>query len=286
MESEPILQMRSDKMTPRHVYEKPFIIRFPADKKGGLIWYTDGSKTKKALGLGCTATKREKSFSLGRYTTVFQAEVYATKACAVENIDKNYRNTNIYILSDSQAAIKALAKYQITSNLLWDCHQSLIQLARHNRVQLIWVPGHEAITGNETADHLAKIGSEHLFMGPDPACGISFGVAKRAINDWMNKNHIKQWQSIMGLKQAKKLISGPSAKRSKDMLKLKRDQLRWIVGLFTRHCHHLFKLGLTNYPISERCLEEDESATHVLCDCEAIAHLRFRHLGQFFMEPG
>jgi hypothetical protein len=24
---------------------------------------------------------------------------------------------------------------------------------------------------------------------------------------------------------------------------------------------------------------------HVLCDCDAIAHLQFRHLGQFFMEP-
>jgi hypothetical protein len=35
----------------------------------------------------------------------------------------------------------------------------------------------------------------------------------------------------------------------------------------------------------QRCLEEDESATHVLCDCEAIAHLRFHHLSQFFMEP-
>jgi hypothetical protein len=23
----------------------------------------------------------------------------------------------------------------------------------------------------------------------------------------------------------------------------------------------------------------------ILCDCEAIAYLRFRHLGQFFMEP-
>jgi hypothetical protein len=34
----------------------------------------------------------------------------------------------------------------------------------------------------------------------------------------------------------------------------------------------------------ERCLEEDESATHILCDCEAIAYLRFCHLGQFFME--
>jgi hypothetical protein len=58
--------------------------------------------------------------------------------------------------------------------------------------------------------------------------------------------------------------------------------------LFTGHCHlngHLFKLGLTEDPTCERCLEEDESAIHILCDCEAIAHLRFRHLGQFFMEP-
>jgi hypothetical protein len=31
--------------------------------------------------------------------------------------------------------------------------------------------------------------------------------------------------------------------------------------------------------------EKDESATHILCDCEAIAYLRFRHLGHYFMEP-
>jgi hypothetical protein len=47
---------------------------------------------------------------------------------------------------------------------------------------------------------------------------------------------------------------------------------------------------LRDKPTCERCLE-DESATHILwyydilCDCEAIAYLRFRHLGQFFMEP-
>jgi hypothetical protein len=42
------------------------------------------------------------------------------------------------------------------------------------------------------------------------------------------------------------------------------------------HCHlkeHLFKLGLTNDSICEWCLEEDESATHILCDCEAVAHI-------------
>jgi hypothetical protein len=61
-----------------------------------------------------------------------------------------------------------------------------------------------------------------------------------------------------------------------------------VVGLFTGHCHlkgHLFKLGLTDDPTCERCQEEDESATHILCDCEATAYLRFRHLGQFYMEP-
>jgi hypothetical protein len=95
-------------------------------------------------------------------------------------------------------AIKALGKYQITSELVWDCHQPLIQLARHNRVQLIWVPGHEGIVGNETADQLARTGFEHPSTGPEPACGISIGVAKKAVSDWTNRNHknslgIRNW---------------------------------------------------------------------------------------------
>jgi hypothetical protein len=44
-------------------------------------------------------------------------------------------------------------------------------------------------------------------------------------------------------------------------------------------------MGLEDDPICERYLEADESAAHVLCDCEALAHLRFRHLGLFFMKP-
>jgi hypothetical protein len=46
----------------------------------------------------------------------------------------------------------------------------------------------------------------------------------------------------------------------------------WVTGLLTRHCHlkaHLFKMALTNSPTCERCVEKDESATHILCDCEA-----------------
>jgi hypothetical protein len=60
MEKEPILQMESDNMIQRHVYSKPLTVRFPdrselkdgfqPDRKGGLIWYTNGSRTNKGTG--------------------------------------------------------------------------------------------------------------------------------------------------------------------------------------------------------------------------------------------
>jgi hypothetical protein len=77
----------------------------------------------------------------------------------------------------------------------------------------------------------------------------------------MNRNHKKQWESTTGLKLSKGLITGPSARKTKDLLKLNRDQLRCIAGLFTGHCHlkgHLLKLGLMDDPTCERYLEEDE----------------------------
>jgi hypothetical protein len=123
----PILLMGTDKMLPSYVYEKSFTVRFPdrsesregykPDRKGGLIWYTDGSKTNKGTGAGvyCEGTRRKRSFSLGRYTTVFQAELYAIKACAEENIDRNSRNRNIYILSDRQH-LRHLTNTRLTLN--------------------------------------------------------------------------------------------------------------------------------------------------------------------------
>jgi hypothetical protein len=79
------------------------------------------------------------SFSLGFHTTIFQAELFAIGACIIRNIEKGYKDRNIYMLLNIQASIKVLNNFPINSRLLWDCHQSLLNLAEHNRIQLVWV---------------------------------------------------------------------------------------------------------------------------------------------------
>jgi hypothetical protein len=49
--------------------------------------------------------------------------------------------------------------------------------------------GSQAIKGNETADQLAIFESECPFTEPEPACGISAGIAKKAVRDWLDKGH-------------------------------------------------------------------------------------------------
>jgi hypothetical protein len=60
------------------------------------------------------------------------------KAWAAENLDRNYthRNSNICILLDNQVAIKDLGNRWITSKVVWDCHQSLMQLTKHSSADM------------------------------------------------------------------------------------------------------------------------------------------------------
>jgi hypothetical protein len=69
---------------------------------------------------------------------------------------------------------------------------------------------------------------------------------------------------------------------------LSKNQLHTMMGL-TGHCHlkrHQFKLVLVNNPECDRCKWTSETSARVFCDCESLAMLRFRHLGQLFMKPG
>jgi hypothetical protein len=177
-------------------------------------------QAKNGTGAGARGfgTSQNRSFSLGKHITVFQEEGYAIKACAVQDPDRDYKNRKIYILSASQAAIKALCNYQINKKLAWDCHQSLAKPAENNRAQLIWMSGHEGVEVYETDDQRAKLGSECLVTGSEPACGISAGTAKKAVREWTKRDHKGYWGSLTGFKQAKGYLQEPSARITKELL--------------------------------------------------------------------
>jgi hypothetical protein len=55
----------------------------------------------------------------------------------------------------------------------------------------IWIPGHEEKRGYATHDQQAKLRSEYMIIGAEPACCISAGTAKKAVRDWKKGDHNK-----------------------------------------------------------------------------------------------
>jgi len=131
-----------------------------------------GSLTDEGSGLGVVGRRLKYHEKVGRYTSIFQAEVCAIGRCAEINLQRNYRDKDISILSDSQAALKALSKAKITSKLVNEVRTALDKLGAVNKLTIRLVPGHNNIPGNELADNLARKGAENPLIGPEPFCGV------------------------------------------------------------------------------------------------------------------
>jgi ribonuclease HI len=70
-------------------------------------------------------------------------------------------NIFMYIMSDSQAALKALKTLTFKSKLVAECLDVLKRLTLKCTFTLGWVPGYKGVEGNEIADQLANEGSTH-----------------------------------------------------------------------------------------------------------------------------
>jgi len=263
----------------------------PPPEIKGLVCYTDGSRMKEGTGAGVygQSLKRRLSFSLGKYTTVFQAEIYAILACAYDLQSLNRPEKYISICSDSQAALKALKAVKTTSSLVHQCQKALNDISARHVVELYWVPGHAGVRGNEIADGLARSGSALSFLGPEPALGVSKGDIRKRFSRWLNSQHWAIWRDPGNtLRQARELISGPCLSTKIKLLSFNRNQSRAVTGLLTGHNtlrRHLHLLGLQDSPLCRKCGIKEETSAHILCECEALATLRYRHLGSYFLEP-
>jgi hypothetical protein len=84
-------------------------------------------------------------------------------------------------------AIKVLESFQINSKLVWDCHRSLMQLAEHNKIQLIRVSGHMGIYVNE--QHVQVMHWSNLSLRTPVSNALQISSATTGVQIW--KNHTK-----------------------------------------------------------------------------------------------
>ncbi len=284
-------------MIPCTSFEKGFSVTIPKKEEWenqgksllpqeALICYTDGSRLSEhdtsGAGVHFTDSREDLSIPLGRHATVFQAETYAIMTCAQSCSTNKNQNQLIYICSDSQAALKALASQRVYSKLVLECLSALKILGNDNTVTLVWVPGHTGILGNEIADTLARKAANTLYEGIEPAVGIAPRQARTAIREWCYKQHYKYWQNCTTARQARDHVSGPNRKRGEYLLRLSRCSLRQVIGVLTGHAalrKHMHTIRVIDDPICENCVREDETAIHFLGNCDRFMAPRQRIFG-------
>jgi len=112
-----------------------------------IVCFTDGSRLEHTGRTGASvfieSYNIKQVIPLGRYASVFQAEVYAIHICVLYSVDEV--NASVTICSDSQAALKALAAAKTTSQLVLEIINVLTELSIHNYVRLLWVTAHSDI---------------------------------------------------------------------------------------------------------------------------------------------
>ena len=259
----------------------------PAIPPGSIVFYTDGSKMGNSTGAGVYGPRIKLALPMGKWPTVFQAEIQAIVECAAICLKRRYRHTSICIFSDSQAALKALSAFECYSKLVWECIALLKELAMKNRVHLLWVPGHCGIAGNENADQLAREGSMGSFYGPEPFCGVSSSALTMELKNWEKQTVGANWHTAAGVSQSKRFIV-PNWKTTKTLLKLRKNELSAYVGLLTGHCpsrHFLMKLKRIHSEECRLCGIETETSEHLLCNCSSLFRRRERYLGKCIMQP-
>ncbi|XP_055632100.1 uncharacterized protein LOC129771961 [Toxorhynchites rutilus septentrionalis] len=289
----PILTQK-DWMNRQYNFERLFNVTEPSRTEwesggpdihpGSIIFYTDGSRLNERAGAGITGPGVDISISMGKWPTVFQAEVQAIIECATICLRHNYRHANICIFSDSQAALKALKSVTCTSKLVWECIQLLQEVAKK---RAFWVPGHCGVEGNEKADLLARCGSSKPFLGPEPFCGAPECTLKMELKNWEKSKIDGIWTHSTVARQAKSFIS-PSKKVTERLLSLTKKDLCTFSGLVTGHCpskYHLKKLGKLEDDTCRFCNLESESSEHLLCNCEALFHRRRNFFDKGLMQP-
>ena len=258
----------------------------------GLNIYTDGSKIDGHTGCAYVIFDKNmnelehQSYYLGKYPSVFQAEVFAIYQAA--KAAEKY-NKNILFLSDSQSAIRAIGGHFIKSETVFETVEVLKDLLNNLPIdiELSYCQAHVGHQGNELADSYAKIGARLKMHGPEPTLPVIDSIIYSQIYSKLNEIWHSHWiysNFLDGWEYRKTKIFFPHILKeiSKSIYKFNREDLSLLLQNFTGHSffnYHQNKVDSNVNPKCRLCNNHDETSDHILLKCEGLGSLRSRIFG-------
>jgi ribonuclease HI len=245
--------------------------------------YTDGSKTGDGTGAGYVVYHKNQALSyetikLNALATVFQAELLAIKHAALY-IFNNMQAKHVKILSDSQAALKALDSHTFTSKTAFETAEALEELSGSGTsVRLAWVKAHVGLEGNELADSAAKQGAANemginkVIYAPISKACIKAKIKEMIYNEWKQR-----WIGTEKYRMTKQFISAPGNSIGRKVINMSKSSLSRLIQIVTGHnflSYFQFQLDSTVNPLCRMCEQANETFYHYLTDCDALARQR------------
>jgi ribonuclease HI len=302
----PELEFPSDSIPPRLLLDRRFkVVResrevwqernLPLAPLTGYACYTDGSRHDNFTGAGAliipsspaVGDRTEKRSNLGRYGTVFQAEVTGVTEAAEELLARGVERENITIYCDSTACLGALTNPRVRSHTVLRCADGLNRLGDLNSLELHWVPGHMGVQGNEEVDLIAKSAAVQP-VEAEPRIPVSKAVTRAAIKQHLRSIQERRWTNMTSCRLFKSWFpSLPTATRVAEFYALPRSKIWQVTALLTGHVslnHHLHRIGVAETALCDRCQGVEETPLHILGECPCYGAARLFVFNELYMD--
>ena len=217
-----------------------------------------------------------------------QFNVYTAELKALHLAIEQLRNHGEYLIgriySDSQASIKAIdhPRRQSGQTIIKDILDSIDEVVnehKHLQIEIIWIPGHAEIEGNEHADAEAKEAAKD----PTLSRTHNYKPLKSARARYIKTTAKKQWLTIWNgntktANSLRRIMKGKYTKTGPALYNEieNRNSAAKIAQLRTGHCglnRYLHRFGKTNTPYCQ-CGYGKETVEHYLLECRKYREQR------------
>ena len=238
--------------------------------------FTDGSKLNGRVGAGYIIYRGEEEIEsrkirLSDNGTVFQAEISAIHSAALWLMTNQVEGPVTFFV-DSQAALMALKHENISSRLVLNAIR-MIDMIR-GTINLVWVPAHSGVAGNEAVDLLAK---EATLLDTLDEIPIAKSQVKDMVLTGLREIWNEEWRDYEGARMTKYFFPRNDKDRARKIYHLSRLQLGRMIRILTGHNnlrYYQSKLDHQISPFCRFCTQEPETFHHFVFECPSLFHSR------------